>query len=67
MDTLPRPRNPAWRHGLRLAGARDGLRPATGARRPVAAALGAARGLCRGRYRPPARCRSLPRLAFGPL
>ncbi len=62
MDTLPILRNPAWRHGSRLATGRAG--PAA-PRRLGAAAMGAIRRAPRGHFAPTARCRSLPRLAFG--
>jgi hypothetical protein len=64
MDLLDPARNPLWRHGQRVAAcARPrGVAP----RRRGAAAMGAVRGAARVHLAPAVRCRSLPRLAFGP-
>jgi len=63
MGTLPIIRDPAWRHGLRLAGIRRAGRAAP--RRLGAAPTGAHRRAARGHLLPAGRCRSLPRLSFG--
>jgi hypothetical protein len=63
MDTLLAPRNPAWRHGPRVAAARR-VRPAA-PRRLGAAVMGAVRGSRRGHFQPAAHCPSLPRLTYG--
>ena len=63
MGALPLFRDPAWRHGLRLAAMRRAGRAAP--RRLGAAPTGAIRRAERGHLLPAARCRSLPRLSFG--
>ena len=64
MDTHSVPRDPAWRHGSRIAAA--GRDRATAARRAGASAMGVRGQVIRARASLAPRCRSLPRLAFTP-